>query len=157
MDPTKLPSPTAPYDVLFGNILFVLGAGWAAMNGLLILGIIVVISVDDALAQTLDDTTIPSWMFMVGMAAELILQFLFATLQIFMLDRALPERERTLILATFAIWVSVVFLGAIHFVFGKLAAFPFVIMVVGLNFTVWIGYCYHWFVESTEARHSKRI
>ncbi len=138
----RVPSPDYEFEHAYDTYKFVCGTVWCVGVALLFTGMIVEIATSTPAEQTLDDTTIPAFIYAALLFCVMIAQPAYVFFQMFTIGTDTPAHEKTLAQISLFGWLSNLALGFIHFGIVVRGAFAFVFMAVFINAFTWLGCVY---------------
>jgi hypothetical protein len=137
-----VPSPEYIFEHAYDGYKLVLGAAWWLASVLLFIGMIVEVSTTSAAEQALDETTFPKGIYLLLIAAVMLLQPAYVFFALLTAGNSTPEHERVFMYMFAFGWLSNLFVGFIHFSIVTRSVFSFVIVVVYVNTLTWLGMLY---------------
>ncbi len=137
-----VPSPDWVFEHSYDGYKLVLGFAWWTVSTLLFVGMVVETLTTSAAEQMLDETTFPTGVYLFLIASSMLLQPAYVFFQLLTMGVDTPNHERVFGKITVFGWLSMLFVGFVHFSLVTRSVFSFVIVVVFINTLTWLGMLY---------------
>lgn len=125
---------------------FFTGVGWWVSCAILWGCIVIELSTTDVLEQTLDKTTVPSWIYTFTLIVGFGMQFGWTFFVLLTTGASTARYLLVLTKLSLFIWTSNIIAAFIHFGIAERGVFAFLPMYLLLNTTIWFAFIYYWYV-----------
>lgn len=95
--------------------------------------------------QTRDDTTIPSWFYVLTLLVGFGAQFAWTFFVLITTGSNMPKFLGVLTMLSLFVWLNNVVAGFIHFGIVERGVFAFLPMFLLLNTSIWVGFIFYWY------------